>query len=248
MEYLICELDEEPGPHSRVFSAGEEARIRLARAFVTNPDVCLLDEPFNGLDAATKTATLRLTERALRGKTCVLVTHNSEELSLVDTVYQIRDGELYRSPHAANGDGLFHFPAPVGPRRRSPESSERTRGAKTEGRLNFFRPPCAFGRRLVSLKRGGPQSTFPGGGASAKRSRTAALLNASQSYPRSEGCRPSAPKRLLSMSWNLGVVIARGPDEPTRSEFTASDQTCWASRVVGSSVAIAICGRPPVSL
>jgi ABC-type transporter Mla maintaining outer membrane lipid asymmetry ATPase subunit MlaF len=76
----------------------EEARIRLARALVADADVYLLDEPFNGLDATTKTATLRLTQRSLSGKTCVLVTHNTDELSLVDTVYEIQGGELHRAP------------------------------------------------------------------------------------------------------------------------------------------------------
>ena len=63
------------------FSKGMRQRVKLAAALVHEPDVLLLDEPFNGLDPRQRAQTIRLLEsRAANGATILLSSHILEEI------------------------------------------------------------------------------------------------------------------------------------------------------------------------
>ena len=88
-------------PHA--LSGGEAARVALARAFATNPELLLLDEPFSALDAGSRAALLpELRERLMeRGAAAVLVTHDVAEafdfaprLALLEGGGLIADGDV----------------------------------------------------------------------------------------------------------------------------------------------------------
>ncbi len=95
-------------PHQ--LSGGEQQRVALARALAIRPDVVLLDEPFNALDASLRTEIGRDVVEILAksATTTILVTHDqSEALALADTVAVLAGGQiaalddpqtLYRSP------------------------------------------------------------------------------------------------------------------------------------------------------
>ena len=65
-------------PHE--LSGGMKQRIAIARALVLYPDLLLMDEPFRGLDEETKQETFGLIRSKMKGKTCVLITHDSDDL------------------------------------------------------------------------------------------------------------------------------------------------------------------------
>jgi len=73
----------------RQLSGGMQRRVAIARAFAVNPELILLDEPFNSLDAPTA-AKLRLLLVKLcqnRGSTVIFVTHDlSEAIYLADRI------------------------------------------------------------------------------------------------------------------------------------------------------------------
>jgi len=75
--------------YPKQLSGGMQRRVAIARAFAVNPELILLDEPFNSLDAPTA-ATLRLLLADLcksRGSTVVFVTHDlSEAINLADRI------------------------------------------------------------------------------------------------------------------------------------------------------------------
>jgi len=77
-------------------SGGEQQRVSLARALVTEPKVLLADEPTGDLDGRTAEAVFGLIERLHRahGLTSVLVTHNLEFARRCDRVMTLRDGGL----------------------------------------------------------------------------------------------------------------------------------------------------------
>ncbi|MFN3477104.1 MAG: ABC transporter ATP-binding protein, partial [Candidatus Methylomirabilales bacterium] len=90
----IAHLQDRP---ARTLSGGEAQRVSLARAFVLDPDVLLLDEPFAALDLPTREALLA----DLRGilsetrTTTVFVTHDRDEaLALGDRVAVMTRGKI----------------------------------------------------------------------------------------------------------------------------------------------------------
>lgn len=77
-------------------SKGMCSRLRLARAFMTNPDILFLDEPTSGLDPATADDIHKfmLAEKE-KGKTIFLTTHTmSEAEKLCDNLVMINEGKI----------------------------------------------------------------------------------------------------------------------------------------------------------
>lgn len=60
----------------RELSGGMRRRVALVRALLARSDTLLLDEPFTGLDAAAKAASMRLIQDYRAGRTLLLVTHD----------------------------------------------------------------------------------------------------------------------------------------------------------------------------
>jgi ATP-binding cassette subfamily C protein CydCD len=82
-------LDQTVGEDGLALSAGERARLALARVVVADRPVVLLDEPTAHLDAPTAAALLRDLRTALAGRVVVCVTHDEVEQP-GDTVVRLR--------------------------------------------------------------------------------------------------------------------------------------------------------------
>ncbi len=77
-------------------SKGMRSRLRLARVFMTDPDILFLDEPTSGLDPATadEIHEIMLAEKE-KGKTIFLTTHTmSEAEKLCDNIVMINEGKI----------------------------------------------------------------------------------------------------------------------------------------------------------
>lgn len=89
-------------------SGGEQQRVSLARALVTEPKILLADEPTGDLDVRTAEVVFGLIQRlhAANGLASVLVTHNVEFASRCTRVLRLRDGRLLEErPAIAAGSG-----------------------------------------------------------------------------------------------------------------------------------------------
>lgn len=78
------------------YSLGMRQRLAIAQAIMENPDILILDEPFNGLDnqGVEDMRTLFLSLKRL-GKTILVASHNPEDIRLLcDRVYQMNAGVL----------------------------------------------------------------------------------------------------------------------------------------------------------
>jgi ATP-binding cassette subfamily C protein CydC len=82
------------GENGAKVSAGEGRRIALARVYLKDAPILLLDEPTEGLDRETENEVLNALERIVKEKTLILVTHREAGLRLVDKSYEIIDGKL----------------------------------------------------------------------------------------------------------------------------------------------------------
>lgn len=76
-------------------SGGEQQRVAVARALVTEPHVIWADEPTGALDTATAADVMRLLRAATgRGMTVVTVSHAADVAQLADRVVVMRDGRV----------------------------------------------------------------------------------------------------------------------------------------------------------
>jgi ABC-type transport system involved in cytochrome bd biosynthesis fused ATPase/permease subunit len=82
-------LDTHLGDHGAGLSAGERQRIALARAFVRDAPLLLLDEPTASLDGETEELVLEAVRELLPGRTTVLVAHRPSLLALADRVFSL---------------------------------------------------------------------------------------------------------------------------------------------------------------
>jgi ABC-type multidrug transport system fused ATPase/permease subunit len=75
-------------------SAGEEQLIALARVFVADPGLIVLDEPSSRLDPLSEARLQEATQRLLRGRTAIVIAHRLSTLAAVDEVGVLEGGIL----------------------------------------------------------------------------------------------------------------------------------------------------------
>ncbi|PPK70659.1 ATP-binding cassette subfamily C protein CydC [Methylobacter tundripaludum] len=92
--YLPEGLDTWVGESGVKVSGGEARRIALARLYLKNAPVLVLDEPTEGLDADTERDVFTALADFARDKTVIMVTHREAGLGLVDVVYGMEQGVL----------------------------------------------------------------------------------------------------------------------------------------------------------
>jgi ATP-binding cassette, subfamily C, bacterial CydC len=92
--YLPEGLDTWTGESGVKVSGGEARRIALARLYLKNAPVLILDEPTEGLDSDTERDIFNALANFAKDKTVVMVTHREAGLGLVDVVYGMERGVL----------------------------------------------------------------------------------------------------------------------------------------------------------
>ncbi len=75
-------------------SGGERQRLGLARAFLHNAPLMLLDEPTSNLDSLNEAIILKSLHAERAGKTVVLVSHRASTMRIADTVYTVEHGRM----------------------------------------------------------------------------------------------------------------------------------------------------------
>jgi len=86
--------DTEVGELGDTLSGGERQRIGLARAFLHDAPLLLLDEPTSNLDSLNEAVILKSLYKEREGKTVVLVSHRASTMRITDQVYSVEHGRI----------------------------------------------------------------------------------------------------------------------------------------------------------
>jgi len=77
-------------------SGGERQRISLARAFLRDAPILLLDEPTSSVDVKTEAGIMDAMDRLMRGRTTIMIAHRLSTLENCDLRLEIDSGEVIR--------------------------------------------------------------------------------------------------------------------------------------------------------
>ena len=77
-------------------SGGERQRISLARAFLKNAPILILDEPTSSLDVHTEAAILETIQELMKGKTTLMIAHRASTLRNCNMILVLEEGRVTR--------------------------------------------------------------------------------------------------------------------------------------------------------
>ncbi|MBF1724404.1 MAG: ABC transporter ATP-binding protein [Streptococcus sp.] len=79
-------------------SGGQKQRAAISRAFIGNPQVILADEPTASLDPDRGQEIAQLIQKEVKSKnkSAIMVTHDRSILTYVDTIYELKHGQLLK--------------------------------------------------------------------------------------------------------------------------------------------------------
>jgi ATP-binding cassette subfamily B protein len=83
-----------PGERGTLLSGGERQRISLARAFLRNSPILILDEPTSSVDVQTEASIMKATEALMRGRTTFMIAHRLNTLKSCDMILVLEHGRL----------------------------------------------------------------------------------------------------------------------------------------------------------
>jgi ATP-binding cassette subfamily B protein len=82
------------GERGVTLSGGQRQRLAIARAFLTNPRILVLDDSTSAIDSATEDEIQRAMRRILKDRTTLLITHRISQIRWADHILVMRRGEL----------------------------------------------------------------------------------------------------------------------------------------------------------
>jgi ATP-binding cassette subfamily B protein len=82
------------GERGVTLSGGQRQRLALARAFLTNPGILVLDDSTSAIDSATEDKIQRAIYAAARGRTTLIITHRLSQIRWADLILVMRQGKL----------------------------------------------------------------------------------------------------------------------------------------------------------
>jgi ATP-binding cassette, subfamily B, bacterial len=87
----------EVGERGVTLSGGQRQRIALARAFLSDPRILILDDSTSAIDSATEDQIQKAIRRAQQGRTTLLITHRLSQIRWADHILVLEGGRLVAS-------------------------------------------------------------------------------------------------------------------------------------------------------
>lgn len=97
------------GERGMRLSGGERQRIGLARAFLKNAPILILDEPTSAVDVTTEAAIMEAMERLIAGRTTLMIAHRLSTLEMCDARLEVEHGRIVHAMGHIVCTGLTHL-------------------------------------------------------------------------------------------------------------------------------------------
>src|SRR5213080_37627 len=120
IERLPQGYDTEVGERGMKLSGGQRQRIALARAFLKDSPILILDEPTSSVDAQTEAAIVDALERLKQGRTVIVISHRSTTLAGCSAFLTVDGGRVVAQTTPAPVVAVPVPPAPPAPPARAP--------------------------------------------------------------------------------------------------------------------------------
>jgi ABC-type multidrug transport system fused ATPase/permease subunit len=124
---LPLQYQTELGERGTQISGGERQRISVARAFLKDAPILILDEPTSSIDSKTESVILDALDRLMEGRTTFMIAHRLSTIRRADQILVLDHGRLVqRGTHEAllSQDGVY---------RQLHEMQTRQRGGNDDG-------------------------------------------------------------------------------------------------------------------
>jgi ATP-binding cassette subfamily B protein len=82
------------GERGVTLSGGQRQRLAIARAFLTDPRILILDDSTSSIDSATEDHIQRAIATAAKGRTTLIITHRLSQIRWADLILVLRNGQL----------------------------------------------------------------------------------------------------------------------------------------------------------
>jgi ATP-binding cassette subfamily B protein len=82
------------GERGVTLSGGQRQRIAIARAFLTDPRILILDDSTSAIDSTTEDQIQRAMRRILEGRTTLLITHRLAQIRRADRILMLKNGAV----------------------------------------------------------------------------------------------------------------------------------------------------------
>ncbi len=89
--------DTKVGERGVMLSGGQRQRLALARAFLSNPRILVLDDSTSAIDSATEDEIQKAIRRAQQGRTTLLITHRLSQIRWADHILVLDGGQIVAS-------------------------------------------------------------------------------------------------------------------------------------------------------
>jgi ATP-binding cassette subfamily B protein/subfamily B ATP-binding cassette protein MsbA len=86
------------GPNGFRLSGGQRQRISLARAFLRNAEILVLDEATSQIDVESERLIHEALAKYVENRTVIMITHRASTLSLADAIIQVEHGVVSKRP------------------------------------------------------------------------------------------------------------------------------------------------------
>jgi ATP-binding cassette subfamily B protein/subfamily B ATP-binding cassette protein MsbA len=86
------------GPNGFRLSGGQRQRIALARAFLRNAEILVLDEATSQIDVESERLIHEALSRYVENRTVIMITHRASTLALADAILEVEHGNVVRRP------------------------------------------------------------------------------------------------------------------------------------------------------